>query len=245
MACILAYNIWLIYAEYEKSDSLYEDVQKYVINRSGTVAEENQDMYDRTEEKSTSEKEILPEIDFASLDKINPDVNSWIYIPDTKIDYPVVRTNNNEYYLNHLFDNSIGSAGSIFMDMDNADDYSNTHTIIYGHHMKNGSMFAALFDFKKDAFYDNHKIGYIIGKDARYRIEFFSGYVSDLYTEAWRFKFDTDEELLDWAEAQRGKSDFVSDVKLEPGDRIITLTTCSYEFTEARYVLAGKLVELD
>ncbi len=245
VACVSAYNIWLIYSEYAKSDAVYEDVQKYVTHKETTVKAGDINTDAPIESIAVSEKDSLPGIDFVSLEGINQDVNSWLYIPDTKIDYPVVQTNNNDYYLNHLFDHSIGSAGSIFMDMDNLNDYSNPHTIIYGHHMKNGSMFAELSSFKKEGFYENHKLGYIIGEDASYRIEFFAGYVSDLYTEAWRLKFDTDEELLKWAAVQREKSDFVSDVKLEEGDKIITLSTCSYEFADARYVLTGKLIKLD
>ena len=130
------------------------------------------------------------------------------------------------------------------MDTRNPIDLSDVHNIIYGHHMKNGSMFAALKGYKKQDFFDSHKEGYLITEDAVYRIDFFAGHVANVEEDAWQLDFSDSEEFDNWVKNQKNLSAFKSDVEPKYGDKIFTLSTCSYEFDDARFVLSGKLTKI-
>lgn len=100
-------------------------------------------------------------VDFKALKKINPDIVAWIRIPDTSIDYPVVQGNDDSYYLTHTFKKTEHVAGAIFLDSDNNADFSDDKNIIYGHNMKDGSMFRGLRNFLGDKFLKEHHILYL------------------------------------------------------------------------------------
>lgn len=184
-------------------------------------------------------------MDFAGLKSVNSDVIGWIYVPDTEINYPIVHTSDNDYYLDHLVDRTQNPAGAIFLDTRNPSDFSDLHSIIYGHHMKNGSMFAALKGYKKQDFFDGHKTGYLITQDAAYSIDFFAGHVANVEENAWQLDFDSAEDFSNWIKSLKDISAFKSDIEPQYGDRIFTLSTCSYEFDDARFVLSGKLTKIE
>lgn len=99
---------------------------------------------------------MLFEIDWNALYQINPDIVAWIIVPDTQINYPVVQTTDNDYYVNHSFKKEKLSSGAIFIDCENHADFSDFNTILYGHNMRNGSMFATLNQYADEAFYKAH-----------------------------------------------------------------------------------------
>ena len=112
-------------------------------------------------------------------------------------------------------------------------------------HMKNGSMFAALKGYKKQDFFDEHKNGYLITEDAVYRIDFFAGHVANVEENAWQLDFSDGTEFDNWIKSLKEVSAFKSDVNPEYGDKVFTLSTCSYEFDDARFVLSGKLTKIE
>ncbi len=142
-------------------------------------------------------------------------------------------------------DRTENPAGAIFLDTRNPSDLSDLHSIIYGHHMKNGSMFAALKGYKKQDFFDEHKNGYLITEDAVYRIDFFAGHVANVEENAWQLDFSDGTEFDNWIKSLKEVSAFKSDVNPEYGDKVFTLSTCSYEFDDARFVLSGKLTKIE
>mgnify|MGYP000782800669 FL=1 len=99
---------------------------------------------------------IWPEVDFSVLREINPDIVAWIYIEGTKINYPIVQGGDNSYYLKHLFSGEWNGSGCIFLDFRNDVSFADRHSIIYGHHMKNGTMFTDIDKYKKQEFFDEH-----------------------------------------------------------------------------------------
>ena len=103
----------------------------------------------------------MTRIDLASLQGINNDAVGWIEIPDTSVSYPLVHTTDNTYYLTHTFDNKTNRSGSIFVEASNAADFSDLHTIIYGHNMKNGSMFAGLKNYSDQSYAEAHPYIYV------------------------------------------------------------------------------------
>ena len=238
IAIYAAYNIIKIQSEYKKSVNAYKKLDNYTMEQ--TTSETSGE----SEEEPVKEKPY-PEVDFAGLKSVNSDVIGWIYVPDTEINYPIVHTSDNDYYLDHLVDRTQNPAGAIFLDTRKPSDFSDLHSIIYGHHMKNGSMFAALKGYKKQDFFDGHKTGYLITQDAAYSIDFFAGHVANVEENAWQLDFDDAADFDNWIKSLKEVSAFKSDIEPQYGDRIFTLSTCSYEFDDARFVLSGKLTKIE
>lgn len=183
-------------------------------------------------------------MDFSTLKEINPDIIGWIRAEGTNIDYPIAQTDTNEYYLTHLYNNERNSSGTIFADYRNTGDFSDRNTVIYGHHMKNKTMFHALEEYKDQEFYDVNPTMTLFTPDGDYIIELICGTVEDGNYQFAEFNFNSEEDFYEYIEGFRARSTFVSDVVIEPGDRIVSLCTCSYEWKNARYMVIGRLVPI-
>lgn len=193
-------------------------------------------------EGGSDDAELAPiVVDFDGLKEVNSDVVGWIYGGDTQISYPVVQGEDNDFYLHHSYDMEESNAGSIFVEASNSPGFVDGNTIIYGHHMKNQSMFASLDYWADQEYYDAHPVLWLLTPEQDYKIVLFSGYTtpgrSDTYTT-----FPADDPLLEaYIAASQGKSDFQSDVTPGGEGRYVLLSTCAYNFEEARYVLHGVL----
>ena len=179
-------------------------------------------------------------IDFDLLKEVNTDALAWLYSPGTVIDYPVMRADDYDYYLRHLPDGRANKNGSLFVDFNNAPDFGDSLTVIYGHNMKTGQMFGGLTKYKSQKYYDEHPYMYLYTEDGGYRIDLLYGCL--IAEGKWReqgFMFAANSEaLLSYAAYN---STFDSETVYREGDRIIALSTCSYEFDDARYVVLGVL----
>jgi sortase B len=204
-----AFQIYRQLKEYEEGDSAYTDVEQYV-----TVEEDPEDGQKDENPSGENTNTNWPAVDLAALKEINPDIVAWVCIEDTEINYPVVQGTDNQYYLKHLFNGKWNSSGCIFLDRRNEPDFSDRHSIIYGHHMKNGTMFSGLTQYKKQEFYQAHPTILLITPEP-------------------------DTKFEAWLEAARSRSCFESDMIPAVTDRIVTLSTCSYEFNNTRFVLLG------
>lgn len=182
-----------------------------------------------------------PEVDFPALLAENPDTVAWLYSPETPIHYPVVRGADNETYLHRLFDGTPGHSGTIFLESQNARDFSDPHSILYGHHMRDGSMFKSLKGYQEQSYYEAHPWLLLVTPAGRAKVELFSGYVARTDSDAWQLDFANLTQQQRWLEEQRERSAFESAVEPHAGERILTLSTCSYEFKNARFVVHGVL----
>lgn len=179
--------------------------------------------------------------DFEALRQIDENVVAWLYGPETPVNYPVVQAADNEYYLTHMFGKKKNSAGAIFVDAGCSPDFSDMHTILYGHHMKNGTMFSSLTGYLQPGYYEQHPTLALFTPQAAYTIRVFAGYVAAPDSDAWRRAFSSQQEFLQWCEAAARRSAFDSGLMPQPGQRVVTLSTCSYEFENASFVLLGIL----
>ena len=184
----------------------------------------------------------LPEINFKAMKEMNPDVIGWLYCPDTAINYPVVQGNDNAFYLKHLADGMENSNGCPFLDVQNRPDFTDDNSIIYGHHMKNGTMFASISWYEDQDYYEDHPIMYLMTPSATYQIKLFSGYITTMNSSAYMQTLGSIREHTNWLKEVSGKSDFKANLEISAYDRVITLSTCAYNFENARYVLHGKTV---
>ncbi len=237
-----AYKIFKQIAEYQQGTAFYSELNSYAISP------EKNDSTDalREDEPPSSKQEIenLPKVDFNALKDINSDIVGWVYFEGANIDYPVVKGNDDSYYLDHLFNGELNSSGSIFLDSQNNGEFSDRNSIVYGHHMKNGSMFSDITNYKEQSYYDEHTEAFLLTPNKNYRIRLFSGYVTDSEGDAWQISFNNDDEFLKWTNRLIDISRFKCDVLPDVSDRIITFSTCSYEFDDARFVLHGVMDEL-
>lgn len=185
-------------------------------------------------------------IDFAALTAAAPDVQAWLYCEGTAIDYPVVQGRNNGQYLRHDYTGGYAVSGSIFIESANRAGFQDCNTVIYGHNMKDGSMFADLQKWADQEYYDDHKTMWLLTPDQDYRIELFAGYVTLAGSDAYVVFQEPSERFDAYLERLPGKSDFVADpgIELDGGGKYVLLSTCDYMFKNARYVLHGKLVPL-
>lgn len=178
-------------------------------------------------------------VDFASLTAKYPDVVGYIYGPDTKIQYPIAYDpTSNDYYLNRDLDGVPNVNGSIFIEHLNEPDFSDQNTILYGHHMKSGLMFAGLVKYKDPSYYNSHPYFYIYTPSQNYRLDLYAGFVCAHDDEVFATSL-TQSQLQNMA----AKSTFRSNISTPTG-KVVTLCTCSYEFDNARYVMVGELVPI-
>lgn len=228
--------------EYAEGDAAYEQVRQ--IRESPEPATEQTDERPQitgdgsTEEKSNKQSDS---VDFQALQKINPDVVAWITAEGTELDYPIVLGADNDYYLRHLFTGERNKLGAIFMDYRNHGDFSDRNTILYGHNMKDGSMFASLTKYKDQNYYDSFPTMELYTPAGDFTIELFAGIVADGNRESVRIDFIDDQDFQNYIDSLKKASSFESDTVVTAEDRIITLCTCSYEFNNARYALFGEL----
>lgn len=250
--CYSAYRIYLIQKGYSDGDALYQKVQEQAVQITmSEVAEE--DSVDtepakeskKEKEKTDKKKENISfpkaNIDFAYLKKINPDICGWIYLEDSVIHYPVVQGSDNETYLKQAYDKSSSYFGSIFMDMRNDNDFTNQNTIIYGHNMKNGSMFGTLKRYQEEEFYQKHKYFYIFTEDKMYRYRVCAVYTTTADSDVYTMAYDTKEDWLAYEQSILDRSCVDTGVSLGEKDRIITLSTCHGVHTDNRFVVQAKL----
>lgn len=212
------FSIYIKLSEYKKADKVYTDIRENIQKEN-----QNEDKYQQLYNK-------------------NKDYRFWIKINNTNIDYPVVQGSDNEFYLTHDFYKNPLSSGSIFMDYRNNFENDNC-VILYGHHMKNKTMFGDLVKFKNESFFKENNLIEIEYKGKTYTYEVFSVYVADLNNEDYlKIDFNADNEFKEYLNYITEKSMYKSDISIDTSDKIITLYTCSYEFKDARTIVHAKLI---
>ena len=181
-------------------------------------------------------------IDFDALSKINPDVIGWLYYKDTCINYPVVQGENNEMYLSMLFDRTWGGCGTLFADCITEAPFRQFNTIVYGHHMKDGTMFACLKELRDPEYCAKNPKLELSTPEGKFDLEIwaFLNEPSDSSIYTTNIKDEEDkQEYLDLAERL---ASYTTDVEVTTDDRLVMLSTCAYEFENARYIIACKMV---
>ena len=188
----------------------------------------------------------LVSMDFSELQQINSEIIGWIWSEGCSMDYPIMQTYDNSYYMYHLYNREYNPHGSIFQDYRCAEDFTGKSSVLYGHAIRDEKavMFGKLKEYKNQEFYDANPTMMLYTPNGDYLIELFSGTVEDGNYEFIRFEFEDDADFIDYVEDLKSRSTFKSDVEVSADDQIISLLTCSYETLNARYMVVGKLVRL-
>ena len=242
---VFLFSGWKLFTtlrEYKIAEEQYNGVSgRYTQRRDDTGNNTPTSMSD----PRAGEESSPIQVNFAELRQTGPEVVAWIWQENTVINYPVVQASDNDYYLHRFIDGSYSAGGSIFADCKNTADFSDHNTILYGHHMNDGSMFASLRNYRYQSYYDEHPTLYLNTPGGNFRIEVFAGYVCDADSDTYKLVFGSGEDFAAWAEKMRSQSDFASNVSIGMNDKVVTLSTCSYEYWDARYVVQGKLVPIN
>lgn len=204
------------------------------------------DYYDEANKNYVQEDEngVISYVDLAKLIKENSDVRGWIYIKGTDISYPILQGVDNYYYLYRTYEKKYLGAGSIFLEALNSPDMSDTHTIIYGHNMYNGSMFGPLDKFFKEEYRDEHPYVYILLPDGTWnKYEIFAAYTAGIEDGTFTVFSDNKEEYDKYLELIKSKNNYQNTVLPENGEQILTLSTCTEDSNDyKRNVLQAKFV---
>lgn len=233
--------------QYAESKDAYRDLAGYVEVPEQTASPESAP--DPTEPKRDDADIVLPSVDFETLRENGPDIIGWLSLPDTVLNYPVTHTDNNEYYLNHLYDGTYNKVGCLFADYENRADFSDRNTIIYGHNMRDGSMFALLNRYDEQSYFDTHRQMYLVTPKGGYVMEIFTAFAakpeeSGSKTSPWQLSWKDDGAYTTWLTAMKERSAVESDVTVTCSDKVLTLSTCTPGGT-GRFLVMGKLVKVD
>lgn len=254
IAIFSGYEIVTTLVEYKAGEDAYNNLQQYVSVANPTDAAGDQSIDsepDRTGEGREDEVTVPVQtkegpgihVDFDALKEINSDVVGWIYLEDSKVNFPVVQGEDNQEYLYWLINGDYNSSGTPFVDYRNAWDFSDRNTVIYGHNMNNGAMFADIHKYEDQEYYDSHPVIWLLTPRQTYKLEIFAGYKTGLDADAWQMFFISDDEYMQWLDSAIEKSAFESDIIPTVEDRIVTLSTCSDSANQIRFVLLGVIRE--
>ena len=191
----------------------------------------------------------LPSIaSYEEAKALNPDVIGWIQIPGTNIDYPVVRCEDNNYYLGRNVEREKSRYGSIFMDHRNADPDQQRHIIIYGHNMKNGTMFHALMNYKQRDFFNKHRIINLMWDGVNTVWEIYLAYIvkPEIYHIHTRFGDGENfakvmMDTIEYAKTVK-PANMVDNMKILPSDQVLTLSTCTYEYDDTFFAIMARRI---
>lgn len=187
------------------------------------------------------EAEFLATLDIGSLKETNSDVLGWIFIPGTEISYPLLQGEDNLHYLSTAWDGSYNYAGSIFLECTSNPDLNDFNTIIYGHNMRNGSMFADITSYYMQDFYESHPYVYLTNGSAVYRYEVFAAYEAELGSETYRVALRQEQTRINFLRHSAESTAISCSASPDTDDRVLTLSTCTGSGHDTRWVVQAVL----
>lgn len=229
------------YIEEKNAGKEYEKLQQEVVKEEPKPVEEPEPEPEPTVE--------IP-IDFAALQQQNPDVYAWIQVPGTEVDYPILQSSNdNTYYLNHTIDGEEKKEGAIFTENYNTKTFEDPNTVIYGHDMKNGSMFQSIHKYMDRSFFDNNRDIVIYMPNQIFRYKIFAAYLTDNRHLLMNYNFwskDEYQQYLNSISSMRDMNAFIdTSMEVTNEDKIITLSTCYAGISTQRYLVQAVLVSIE
>ena len=227
MVLIAGWNIYRISKDYSDSNALYSKLS---------------DTYVATEkEKKEGKWYDVAQVNLQELKKQNGDVTGWLYFENEDISYPIMYSGDDTTYLHTALDGSYASAGSIFMEENNHPDFQDSHTIIYGHNMRNLSMFGKLRYYKQKEYYDNHTYFQIFTDKGIYRYQIFA--YADVPADSFVYQvpYGTDDSFTSFIQQLKKQSYYDTGVDVTQKDKVVTLSTCST--TGKRFIVNAARVD--
>lgn len=249
LACQLLYIIWYQWDSYQyhKQSLMFQqmyreqDIGEAIGDSEGETPMEL--LGDEGQKEGKEAGMLLSGL--RSLYEINPDLAGWIEIPDTDLAKPVVQGEDNEFYLDHDFYGEPDKRGVIFVNADTNLWPGEPNTVLYGHHMRDGSMFGMLRNYKEKSYYDAHPAFYFHSLYEEREYEIVSVVITSLYPQDdFKYydykKIETQEDFYAYYNSIKERSLYETGVTAVYGDELVTLCTCDYSMPEGRMLVIGK-----
>ena len=219
----------------QEAQRAYERAQALAAETLETMKELSEDSVPLAEDPVSEEvrdpleenAEFLLELDLSALRETNEDVLGWIHIPDSAIDFPLMRSEDNADYLNTTWDGKASVMGSIFLECGNSPDFSDFNTILYGHNIRGGKMFGSLHEFRDPAWREAHPHVYIVTDEGVRRYEIFAAYEAPVTSDTYRLYFEDDTRKQSSLEHYVTSSVWQAGPGPTVADHILTLSTCT------------------
>ncbi len=243
LLCFSLYKLGSIFFEYQSGEKEYADLRQYLLEEPASPEDIIPASADGESEDAEAEDLSVPmtRVDLPSLQEINEEAIGWIEIGGTSISYPMVYTTDNSYYLTHTFSKEKNKSGGIFVEASNEADFSDMHTIVYGHNMKDGSMFAGLKNYSKASYFEAHPYIYVDLADGSHCYQIFSCHEANTSDITYTIGFEADETYQTFLDSLKEASLYDTGVEVSQTEKVITLSTCTKSGTK-RFVVHAKMV---
>lgn len=231
-AAVLLALLWLQWRahSYKKDEAVYTELKDAVVTTGGDAVQAD-----------TNGRPLLT-IDFEALRERSPDATAWIECEDVDISYPVVHTDNNQFYLKHAADGTPGISGSIFMDSANQA-WDEPHVLLYGHNMQDGSMFSKLLEYRDEEFYHRGTGCFVVyTPEHTYRYRIFSVQLTDGNNPCYTVGFSHNETYGAFLKQLVDASQYPTGVNVNKDEKTITLSTCADASGETRLIVSAKRI---
>ncbi len=183
-------------------------------------------------------------VDWDSVRSMNSEIIGWLYSPGTMINYPVMQTSDNDYYLHRGPDRQPNTSGSLFADPASTTGVLHSNFIIYGHNMKDGSMFASIEQYVNVSYYEQHPVMYFLTPEVNYRVDIIAGHIVESTLNNYPGYFSTDADYQNYLNTITSSSFFRTTANVSTQYQLITMSTCDYSggYADPRFLLHGLLV---
>ncbi len=246
--CSALYIVKYYYDMYnsKKESHLLDDLPTNQIDENNVTNSTEELMYDANVIEKTDRM-----LKLENLQKENSDIIAWVEIPDTNINYPVLQGTDNDFYMNHNYKKNYTISGAIFLDKDYCWNPPSSNLLIYGHNMKNGTMFQNLLKYKSANFYNNHPNIRFTTNTEDSTFEIIAVFESKVYYKSQKdvFKYyyfinaNNADEYNNYIQNIKSLSLYDTGKTAEYGDQLITLSTCAYHTKDGRFVVVGRKIE--
>lgn len=227
----------------KKARDEYDRLAELARETSAAVETKVETSEDELETEPEGQPYVSP-INFDELKKENPDTVGWIRIDGTRIDYPIVQGTDNDFYLHHDFYGGESVGGAIYLDFESQKDFVGRNNILYGHHMKNGTMFKDVNFYKESEFFKEHQYFSIYTPDREIRLKAVACYYGEARPIVRKTRFGTQESFDSFVKEMMEPCSYKEETKF-PARTLYTLVTCSYEINDARTFLFAVEVDED
>lgn len=204
----------------------------------------NRDIYSKIAEVAMPEG-FNGEIDFDALREINPDIVGWLYYESTNINYPIVQAEDNDYYLHITFEGTWAVGGTLFVDAVTEAPFEQFNTIVYGHHMQDHSMFGDIEKLKDPEYCKEHPQFELITPEGKYHLRVCAFLNQPADSDIYMTNFSEDEDKSAYIDLVNSLAMYTTTETMDTDDRLVVLSTCAYEYQDARYMVICKMVPWD
>lgn len=204
----------------------------------------NRDIYGRIAELAMPEG-YNGDIDFDALREVNPDIVGWLYYEGTNINYPIVKGKDNDYYLHLSFEGEWTVGGTLFVDAVTEDPFNQFNTIVYGHHMFDGSMFGDIKNLKDEEYCKKHPQLELITPEGKYHLKICAFLNQPADSAIYTTNFHEEEDKQQYIDLIRSLASYLTAEEMTTDSKLVVLSTCAYEYQDARYMVICRMTPWD